>query len=172
MATDTVLFAVLTACTCAYDGTVYSPIQDVVEPRLRGASVALYFCKVSLRRCVRPGDRWAPAACMATKALHAAGAMVMADEFEAAGLHSPIDFIPIVLTRASRVRCSAVWTVGADKERMKTRLAASFHSFRFALHYRPRHHRNVRNHCSLLTPVRRRERHHVRGHRCAGPPWA
>ena len=82
MATDTVLFAVLTACTCAYDGTVYSPIQDVVEPRLRGASVALYFCKVSLRRCVRPGDRWAPLACMATIALHAAGAMVMADETE------------------------------------------------------------------------------------------
>ncbi len=130
------------------------------------------FCKVSLRRRVRPGDRWAPAACMATIALHAAGAMVMADEFEAAGLHSPIYFIPIVLTRASRVRFSAVWTVGADKERMKTRLAASFQSFRFALHYHPRHHRNVRNHCSLLAPVRCRERHHVRGHRCAGPPWA
>jgi hypothetical protein len=43
VATDAVLFAVPTACTCAYDGTVYSAIQDVVEPRLRGASVTLYF---------------------------------------------------------------------------------------------------------------------------------
>ena len=125
--TYAVLLAVMTASTYIYYATVYSAIQDVVEPRLRGASVALYFFAMYLF-----GAAFGPVIVgtmsdrMATRAMHAAGATVMADEFKAAGLHSAMYLIPIVLTATSLVLFAAARTIGADMERMQARLAASF----------------------------------------------
>ncbi len=79
------LIAIMTASTYIYYATVYSAIQDVVEPRLRGASVALYFFAMYLL-----GAAFGPVIVgtlsdrMAAAAMQAAGATVMADEFKAA----------------------------------------------------------------------------------------
>lgn len=122
-----VLLAVMTASTYIYYATVYSAIQDVVEPRLRGASVALYFFAMYLL-----GAAFGPVIVgtlsdrMAKAAMHAAGATVMADEFKAAGLHSAMYVIPVVLTVTSLVLFAAARTVGADMEKMQARLKASF----------------------------------------------
>ena len=39
----TILMAASSACTFVYYSTVYSAIQDVVPPHLRGTAVSLYF---------------------------------------------------------------------------------------------------------------------------------
>jgi len=43
VATFTLFMAASSAMTFVYYSTVYSAIQDVVEPRLRGTAVSLYF---------------------------------------------------------------------------------------------------------------------------------
>jgi MFS family permease len=122
-----VLIAVMTASTYIYYASVYSAIQDVVEPRLRGASVALYFFAMYLL-----GAAFGPVIVgtlsdrMAAAAMHAAGASVMADEFRAAGLHGAMYVIPVVLTVTAVVLFAAARTVGGDMERMQARLKASF----------------------------------------------
>lgn len=122
-----VLIAVMTASTYIYYASVYSAIQDVVEPRLRGASVALYFFAMYLL-----GAAFGPVIVgtlsdrMAASAMHAAGATVMADEFRSAGLHGAMYVIPVVLTVTAIVLFAAARTVGGDMERMQARLKASF----------------------------------------------
>src|SRR5205823_2065701 len=47
---DLVSFALLMGCGCAamyaYYSAVYSTIQDIIEPSLRGTAMALYFCSM------------------------------------------------------------------------------------------------------------------------------
>lgn len=125
--TYAVLMSITTASTYIYYATVYSAIQDVVEPRLRGASVALYFFAMYLL-----GAAFGPVIVgslsdyMANRAMNVAGATVMADAFKASGLHSAMYVIPVVLILTACVLFAAARTVGADMERMQTRLKASF----------------------------------------------
>ena len=120
------LIAIMTASTYIYYATVYSAIQDVVEPRLRGASVALYFFAMYLL-----GAAFGPVIVgtlsdrMAAAAMQAAGATVMADEFKAAGLHSAMYVIPVMLTTTAIVLFAATRTVTADMTAMQTRLKAA-----------------------------------------------
>ena len=125
--TYAVLMGTMTASTYIYYATVYSAIQDVVEPRLRGASVALYFFAMYLL-----GAAFGPVIVgtlsdyMAKAAMRAAGATAMAERFKASGLHSAMYIIPVVLVLTAVVLCAAARTVGADMDRMQARLKASF----------------------------------------------
>ncbi len=122
-----VLIAIMTASTYIYYATVYSALQDVVEPRLRGASVALYFFAMYLL-----GAAFGPVIVgtlsdrMATAAMQAAGATAMTDAFKATGLHTAMYVIPVVLIATSLVLFAAARTVGPDMERMQARFKASF----------------------------------------------
>jgi MFS family permease len=124
-----VLLGVMTASSYMYYATVYSAIQDVVEPRLRGASVALYFFAMYLL-----GAAFGPVIVgtlsdrLADAAMQAAGATVMADAFKAEGLHRAMYIIPVVLLTTAAVLFAAARTVGADMQRMQAQLKASFRS--------------------------------------------
>ena len=122
-----ILMGGMTIMTFIYYATVYSAIQDIVEPRLRGAAVALYFFAMYVL-----GASFGPVVVgtlsdrLATVAMHAAGATVMGESFRAEGLHSAMYVIPIVLLITSVVLFAAARTVSADMERMQERLRASF----------------------------------------------
>ncbi|MBX7118853.1 MAG: MFS transporter [Gemmatimonadaceae bacterium] len=121
------LMSVMTASSYIYYATVYSALQDVVEPRLRGASVALYFFAMYLL-----GAAFGPVIVgtlsdwLAAAAMHAAGATAMSDAFRAAGLHRAMYVIPVVLLVTAFVLLAAARTVGPDMERMQARFKASF----------------------------------------------
>ena len=122
-----ILMGAMTVLTFIYYASVYSAIQDVVEPRLRGAAVALYFFAMYVL-----GASFGPVVVgtlsdrMAKAAMHAAGASSMTESFRASGLHSAMYAIPIVLLITSGVLFVAARTVGADMERMQERVRASF----------------------------------------------
>jgi MFS family permease len=119
--------AAMTVLTFVYYSTVYSAIQDVVEPRLRGAAVALYFFAMYvLGASFGPVIVGALSDRMALKAMEAAGAAAMTESFRATGLHSAMYVIPVVLLATSLVLFAAARTVGADMERMQERLRTSF----------------------------------------------
>ncbi|MBX9928125.1 MAG: MFS transporter [Gemmatimonadaceae bacterium] len=122
-----ILLAVMTASSYIYYASVYSAIQDVVEPRLRGASVALYFFAMYLL-----GAAFGPVIVgtlsdrMATAAMHAAGATEMAESFKAIGLHQAMYIIPVVLITTSLTLFAAARGAAKDMEQMQARLKASF----------------------------------------------
>ena len=122
-----ILMGIMTAASYIYYASVYSALQDVVEPRLRGASVALYFFAMYvLGASFGPVIVGALSDRMAQAAMHAAGATVMAEQFRSAGLHSAMYAIPIVLLVTSLALFAAARTAGADMERMQARLRSSF----------------------------------------------
>jgi MFS family permease len=124
--TYAVLMSVMTAATYMYYATVYSALQDVVEPRLRGASVALYFFAMYLL-----GAAFGPVIVgslsdrAANAAMTTAGATEMTEAFKAAGLHSAMYVIPAMLLLTALVLAAAARTVRTDMERMQERLDAS-----------------------------------------------
>ena len=119
--------AAMTTLTFVYYATVYSAIQDVVEPRLRGAAVALYFFAMYvLGASFGPVIVGALSDRVALKAMQAAGAAAMTESFRATGLHAAMYVIPVVLLVTSLVLFAAARTVGGDMERMQERLRASF----------------------------------------------
>jgi MFS family permease len=119
------LMGMMTASTYIYYAMVYSAIQDVVEPRLRGAAVALYFFAMYLL-----GAAFGPVIVgtlsdrMAEAAMQAAGATEMTDTFRSAGLHAAMYIIPVVLLVTAALLAAAARTVSTDMERMQRRLAA------------------------------------------------
>jgi MFS family permease len=118
-----VLTAVMTASTYIYYATVYSSIQDVVEPRLRGASVALYFFAMYLL-----GAAFGPVIVgslsdrMATAAMHTAGGTMMTEAFKATGLHTALYVIPVMLTVTALVLFAAARRVADDMDAMQRRV--------------------------------------------------
>lgn len=120
------LMAVMTIMTFVYYATVYSAIQDVVEPRLRGAAVALYFFSMYvLGASFGPVIVGALSDRMAREAMQAAGAVAMTESFRATGLHSAMYVIPVVLLATALALLAAARTVGRDMERMQERLRTS-----------------------------------------------
>lgn len=120
------LIALVTALTYIYYATIYSAIQDVVEPRLRGAAVAMYFFAMYVF-----GASFGPVIVgtvsdrMAESAMRDAGATTMTEAFKAAGLHSAMYLIPVVLLATGLVLAAGSRAVGGDMERMQKRLRAS-----------------------------------------------
>jgi MFS family permease len=94
---------------------VYAAIQDVIEPRLRGTAVAIYFCAMYVL-----GASFGPLGLgmlsdhFAHQAMRDAGAPAMTEAFKAVGLHSAMYAIPVLAVLASLVLFAASRTVERD----------------------------------------------------------
>jgi len=103
----------------AYYATVYATIQDVVEPALRGTAMSLYFCAMYLAGAslgpIGTGfisDYYTSAAATAAGVVdHTTAAL---EPFRAAGLHSAMYTIPILVVLLALVLFAASRTVRKD----------------------------------------------------------
>src|SRR5450432_1532645 len=96
--TTYVIFMTLGTITMfVYYATVYAAIQDVIEPRLRGTAVAIYFCFMYiLGASMGPVGTGFLSDHFAHKAMTDAGATSMTEAFKAIGLHNAMYIIPIL----------------------------------------------------------------------------
>jgi len=107
--------AIGTMTMFVYYATVYAAIQDVIEPRLRGTAVAIYFCAMYVL-----GASFGPLGLgmlsdhFAHRAMRDAGSAVLTEASKAAGLHSAMYIIPILAILAALVLFAASRTVEAD----------------------------------------------------------
>jgi MFS family permease len=98
-----------------YYATVYAAIQDVIEPRLRGTAVAIYFCCMYiLGASMGPVGTGLLSDHFARKAMIDAGASSMTEAFKATGLHSAMYIIPILALAAAAVLYAASRTMEKD----------------------------------------------------------
>jgi predicted MFS family arabinose efflux permease len=109
------LMAIGTMNMFVYYATVYAAIQDVIEPRLRGTAVAIYFCAMYVL-----GASFGPVGLgmlsdhFAHQAMRDAGAPAMTEAFKAVGLHSAMYAIPVLAVLASLVLFAGSRTVEGD----------------------------------------------------------
>ncbi|MGB6306813.1 MAG: MFS transporter [Steroidobacteraceae bacterium] len=109
------LMAIGTMTMFVYYATVYAAIQDVIEPRLRGTAVAIYFCAMYVL-----GASFGPLGLgmlsdhFAHRAMRDAGAAAMTEAFKATGLHDAMYVIPVLAALASLVLFAASRTVEGD----------------------------------------------------------
>jgi len=121
-----VLMAIGVTNMFVYYATVYAAIQDVIEPRLRGTAVAIYFCAMYVL-----GASFGPLGLgllsdhFAHQAMHGAGAGTMTEAFKAIGLHNAMYAIPVLALLASMVLFAASRTVAADMRKQEHPGAAS-----------------------------------------------
>jgi len=98
-----------------YYATVYAAIQDVIEPRLRGTAVAVYFCFMYiLGASMGPVGTGRLSDFFAHKAMIDAGASTMTEAFKAVGLHSAMYIIPVLALAAALVLFAASRTMEKD----------------------------------------------------------
>jgi MFS family permease len=117
-----VLMALGTITMYVYYATVYAAIQDVIEPRLRGTAVAIYFCCMYIfGASLGPVGTGMLSDHFARQAMLEAGATQMTEAFKATGLHHAMYVIPILAVAAALVLFAASRTV--DKDRRKQELA-------------------------------------------------
>ena len=98
------LMSIAYAAMNAYYGLVYSSIQDIVKPRQRGITMALYFmvmylCGASFGPVLTGSlsDRFA------REAMAGAGALQMTETFRAIGLQQAMQVIPVLLVALAAV---------------------------------------------------------------------
>jgi len=109
------LMAIGTMTMYVYYATVYAAIQDVIEPRLRGTAVAIYFCAMYLLGAsLGPVGMGMLSDHFAHQAMHDAGAASMTEAFKAIGLHSALYAVPVIAVLASLVLFAASRTVESD----------------------------------------------------------
>ncbi len=108
-----------------YYVTVYSAIQDVVEPGLRATAMALYFFAMyvlggSFGTSILGmlSDHYAKQA-MAASGVSMIGVTVIPEQFKAAGLHSAFYVVPLVSLMLAIVLWMASRTVTADMEKLQ-----------------------------------------------------
>jgi predicted MFS family arabinose efflux permease len=119
------LMGASTALSFVYYSTVYSAIQDVVEPRLRGTAVALYFFAMYvLGASFGSTVMGAMSDFFAQRAMLAAGATEMLVPFRAAGLRSAMHAIPVLMLLCAVSLLLAARTVAADMQRLQAKLNA------------------------------------------------
>jgi MFS family permease len=117
-----VLMALGTITMYVYYATVYTAIQDVIEPRLRGMAVAIYFCCMYIfGASLGPVGTGLLSDHFAHQAMVDAGATQMTEVFKATGLHNAMYAIPILAMAAALVLFAASRTV--EKDRRKQELA-------------------------------------------------
>jgi MFS family permease len=110
-----VFMAMGTITMYVYYATVYSAIQDVIEPRLRGIAVALYFCFMYiLGASMGPVGTGLLSDHFAHKAMVDAGATTMNETFKAIGLHNAMYAIPVLALAAAIVLFAASRTMEKD----------------------------------------------------------
>jgi MFS family permease len=122
------LMAIGTMNMYVYYATVYAAIQDVIEPRLRGTAVAIYFCAMYvLGASLGPLATGALSDHLAHRAMLAAGANSMTEAFKATGLHGAMYVIPVLAALASLVLFAASRTIDKDiRNREATAARASY----------------------------------------------
>ena len=124
MAAFMIFMAVGTMTMFVYYATVYAAIQDVIEPRLRGTAVALYFCAMyMLGASLGPLGMGMLSDHFAHQAMTEAGASAMTEAFKAIGLHDAMYIIPVLAVLASLVLFAASRTMASDirkQERVAT----------------------------------------------------
>lgn len=119
------LMGMSTALTFAYYSTVYSAIQDVVGPHLRGTAVSLYFFAMYvLGGAFGSMAMGALSDFFAHQQMLAAGATQMAPAFKAAGLHSAMYVMPALMLLCSGSLFGAARTVEGDIRKQRGTLAA------------------------------------------------
>ncbi|KRW62278.1 spinster family MFS transporter [Pseudomonas sp. TTU2014-080ASC] len=103
---------------------VYTAIQDVVEPRLRGTAMALFFAGLYLL-----GGGLGPVVVgglsdyFANAAMVAAGAVEMTEAFRAVGLHDALYMVPVAMLLTMVALFMASRNFVADSEAMQRGLA-------------------------------------------------
>jgi MFS family permease len=109
------LMAMGTITMYVYYSTVYTAIQDVIEPRLRGTAVAIYFCCMYIfGASMGPVGTGMLSDHFARKAMTDAGAGTMTEAFKAIGLHNAMYIIPILALAAAAVLFAASRTMEKD----------------------------------------------------------
>lgn len=125
---DTLGFMVLMGAGCAlmygYYSTVYSTIQDVIEPSLRGTAMALYFFAMYvLGASLGPYGTGLASDFFTAGAASAAGVTSLTQQalepFRAAGLHSAMYIIPALGVLLTLVLFAASRTVTKDMEKLQ-----------------------------------------------------
>jgi MFS family permease len=125
---DTRGFFLLMGAGCGvmyvYYSTVYSTLQDVVEPSLRGTAMALYFCAMYVfGASLGPIGTGFLSDYFALQAAAEAGVAVTNEAsltpFRAAGLHSAMYAIPVLGIVLAAVLLAASRTVTKDMERLQ-----------------------------------------------------
>jgi predicted MFS family arabinose efflux permease len=111
-------FVVLATLACmvmyVYYSTVYAAIQDVVEPRLRGTAMALYFLAMYvLGASLGPLGTGMASDFFTRRAAAAAGAVVL-EPFKGAGLHNAMYLIPLLSIILTFVLFAASRTIVRD----------------------------------------------------------
>jgi MFS family permease len=114
----------------AYYGLVYSAIQDIVAPAMRGSAMAVYFLAMYL--C---GASFGPLLTgklsdwMAHRAADAAGANRITEAFKAIGLHQAMFIIPLMSLLLAFVLYCGSRTIAADmRKRAAQRASATYAS--------------------------------------------
>lgn len=121
----TVFMGASSAMTFVYYSTVYSAIQDVVPPRLRGTAVSVYFFAMYvLGAAFGTTVLGALSDYFANSAMLAAGASQMAPAFKAAGLHSAMYVIPALMLLCAASLFGSARTVAADMRKLQQNSAA------------------------------------------------
>jgi MFS family permease len=122
VAVFTILMGASSACTFVYYSTVYSAIQDVVPPRLRGTAVSLYFFAMYvLGASFGPTIMGALSDHFANTAMVAASANEMTPAFRASGLHSAMYVMPLLMVLCAGSLFGAARTVAGDMQRLRDR---------------------------------------------------
>lgn len=104
----------------SYYGLVYSAIQDIVPPALRGTAMAIYFMAMYL--C---GASFGPlltgrlSDLMARRAADAAGAVTITEAFKAIGLQQAMLIIPVLSILLALVLYGGSRTVAADMKKQE-----------------------------------------------------
>jgi MFS family permease len=109
------LMAVGTMTMFVYYATVYAAIQDVIEPRLRGTAVSIYFFAMYvLGASFGPLGMGVLSDHFAHQAMRNSASTAMTEAFKAAGLHSAMYAIPVLAALASLVLFAGSRTVEND----------------------------------------------------------
>ena len=125
---DILGFMMLMGAGCAlmygYYSTVYSTIQDVIEPSLRGTAMALYFFAMYvLGASLGPYGTGLASDFFTSRMASAAGVTSLTQQalepFRAAGLHSAMYIIPTLGVLLTLVLFAASRTVTKDMERIQ-----------------------------------------------------
>ena len=102
-----------------YYSSVYAAIQDVVEPKLRGTAMALYFFAMYvLGGSLGPLGTGLLSDHFARRAMADAEATVMTKPFKAVGLRQAMYVIPVLCLVLAVVLYAASRTVGRDMARL------------------------------------------------------
>jgi MFS family permease len=113
----------------AYYGLVYSAIQDIVAPAMRGTAMAIYFMAMYL--C---GASFGPyltgrlSDLMARRAAEAAGAARVTEAFRAIGLQQAMFIIPVLSLLLAVVLYCGSRTIVGDMGRRETLARAGTHA--------------------------------------------